>query len=119
MFLKDGSRTQTLEARHNLSDRELGRKRTKDMHMIHTYFQFFDLDVVGLGNLQQQLTHPLTDHTCQNLLTVFGRSHQVVLGVINTVRAAPKSHDLSVAPTLSPAATPLHSFIPAASGGAF
>ena len=90
---------QTLQTRHYLRDRQLGRERTKHMNMIHAHFQFFHFNAVGLGDLQQQFSHPLVHSTRQNLLAVFGRPYQVILRVVNIVRAAPKTCSSIVAAT--------------------
>ncbi len=86
--------------------------------MIDAHLHLFDLDPVTLGNIQQQLAHPLTHYTTQNLLAIFGRPHQMILSVIHAVRATTKSHTSILCPTPCSAATLLRSFLPAASSGA-
>ena len=117
MLPKNGACTQTLEARHDLGDRQARRERTKNMHMVLAHFHLFNADVVGLGNLFEQLLQALANDSRQDFLAVFRCPHQMILCVVNAVRATSKRHASIVAPTLFPTAAPLHSFIPAASGG--
>jgi hypothetical protein len=102
MFTEDGPRTETLEARHYLSNRVFGRKPTEavDMIQIQAQFQLLNLNPVRFRYFEQQFTHALTHNSYQDLLLVFGRPHQVILRVINTMTASSKSHPSIVDATL-------------------
>ena len=102
MLLENRARTQALQPRYDLRDRQLGREGTENVNMILAHFQLFDFNAVGQANFQQQSVHPFTHRTPKNLFAIFGRPHQMIRCVIHAVRTTSKSHLFIVAITLPP-----------------
>jgi hypothetical protein len=62
-LLENCPRTQTFEARDDLTDRQTQRKRTEDVDVVATHFHLFDDNVVDLGDFTQQLLHAFANVT--------------------------------------------------------
>ena len=99
VLLEDGSRTQALKACHHWGNGQTWWKGTKDMHAVWTHFHFFDNDVTGFSNLLQQLLHPLSNYTLQDLLAVLRCPDEMILRVINCMRCSLQGHTAIVTTT--------------------
>jgi len=79
------SRCPSLDRLQQLTDRNMGRYRHKDMHMVPRDMALENLYIFGLANLSHQLPHPYSNLSCQNRLAVFGDPNQVKLQIVNAM----------------------------------
>ena len=75
-----------LQQPHSRADRVLRRKTEKQMDMILVLIQFLNLKSVMPRNLAKQLPDPLPNRALQHPFPILGRLHQMIAGVVHTVR---------------------------------
>ena len=66
-----------------LADRNVGRSRHKNLHMILRDMPLEDLNVIGFTYLTDQISKPFRNLPSQNRLALFGDPHKMVFQVIN------------------------------------
>lgn len=85
-------RTFALQPPHHLRNRIARRKRTENVHMVHTDLQLFYGNVMRLSYLSKQLLYSLRQPSLQQPLAILRRPHQVVRRIIGRMRRSSPHH---------------------------